>query len=114
MAQAGGLAVRARVFRDRVGRAAVERIAVMIREHPTSQIQHPTSNLMRGARPRFIGCWVLDVGCWMFFLWVFISFVPLLSAQTNDPRSLILVVGAAGDAEYGEQFAAAADLWRLA
>jgi hypothetical protein len=37
-----------------------------------------------------------------------------LSAQTNNQRTLILVVGAAGEPEYGEQFAAWADLWEQA
>jgi hypothetical protein len=35
-------------------------------------------------------------------------------AQTNDQRTLVLVVGAAGEAEYGEQFSASADLWKRA
>jgi hypothetical protein len=36
------------------------------------------------------------------------------SAQTNEERSLVLVVGAAGESEYGEQFSTAADLWKQA
>jgi hypothetical protein len=35
-------------------------------------------------------------------------------AQTNEQRALILVVGAPGEPEYGEQFSAWADLWRQA
>jgi hypothetical protein len=35
-------------------------------------------------------------------------------AQTNEQRSMLLVIGAAGEAEYGEQFAASADLWKRA
>jgi hypothetical protein len=37
-----------------------------------------------------------------------------LSAQTNEPRALVLVLGAAGEPEYSEQFSAAADLWQQA
>jgi hypothetical protein len=33
-------------------------------------------------------------------------------AQTNEQRSLVLVVGAAGEPEYGQQFSAWADLWK--
>jgi hypothetical protein len=35
-------------------------------------------------------------------------------AQTNNQRTLVLVIGAAGEPEYGEQFAASADLWKRA
>jgi len=35
-------------------------------------------------------------------------------AQTNEARSLVLVIGAAGESEYGTQFAAWADLWKQA
>jgi hypothetical protein len=35
-------------------------------------------------------------------------------AQTNEQRSLVLVIGAAGEAEYGEQFSHWADLWKQA
>jgi len=34
--------------------------------------------------------------------------------QTNDQRTMVLVIGAAGEPEYGEQFAASADLWKRA
>ena len=37
-----------------------------------------------------------------------------LFAQTNEQRTLVLVVGAAGESEYGEQFSAWADLWKQA
>ena len=36
------------------------------------------------------------------------------SAQTNEQRTLILVIGAAGEPEYAEQFSAAANLWKQA
>jgi hypothetical protein len=35
-------------------------------------------------------------------------------AQTDDQRTLVLVLGAAGEAEYGEQFSAWAELWKQA
>ncbi len=35
-------------------------------------------------------------------------------AQTNEQRTLVLVIGAAGEPEYGEQFSASADLWKQA
>lgn len=38
---------------------------------------------------------------------------PLL-AQTNVPRTLLIILGAPGEAEYGKQFAAWADLWEQA
>jgi hypothetical protein len=38
---------------------------------------------------------------------------PVL-AQTNDQRALILVIGAAGEPEYGEQFSQWAGLWKQA
>ena len=37
-----------------------------------------------------------------------------LRAQTNEQRTLVLAVGAAGEPEYGEQFSAWADLWKQA
>ena len=36
------------------------------------------------------------------------------TAQTNEQRSLVLVIGAAGEPEYGEQFSHWADLWKAA
>jgi hypothetical protein len=35
-------------------------------------------------------------------------------AQTNEQRTLVLVIGAAGEPEYGEQFSASAALWKQA
>ncbi len=37
-----------------------------------------------------------------------------LSAQTNEQRTLVLVIGAAGETEYAEKFSAWADLWKQA
>lgn len=39
---------------------------------------------------------------------------PILRAQTNEQRSLIIVVGAAGEPEYGEKFNQWAALWKQA
>ena len=41
------------------------------------------------------------------------SFISSL-AQTNEQRSLVLVIGAAGEPEYGEQFSQWAGLWKQA
>ncbi|HEX5398241.1 MAG TPA: hypothetical protein VFY06_04260 [Verrucomicrobiae bacterium] len=47
----------------------------------------------------------------MFFLFL----TPVcLCAQTNDQRTLVLVIGAAGEPEYGKQYAEWADLWKQA
>jgi hypothetical protein len=56
---------------------------------------------------------MLEVGCWLFFLLIFL-FPNSSPAQTNEQRTLILVVGAAGEPEYGRQFSAWADLWKQA
>jgi hypothetical protein len=37
-----------------------------------------------------------------------------LQAQTNEQRTLVLVIGASGEPEYGEKFAAWAKLWKQA
>ncbi len=72
----------------------------------------------RIADPRSFGCGFVAAGVsWfrrMFFGCLLICFANGLLAQTNELRSLIIVVGAAGQAEYGEKFAAAADLWKQA
>jgi hypothetical protein len=51
--------------------------------------------------------WLVTLGIWLMFF-------STSRAQTNAPRSLLLVIGAAGEAEYGEQFAASAALWKHA
>lgn len=52
------------------------------------------------------------------FLFVFIAEIfstPFSThAQTNEQRTLVLVIGAAGEPQYGEQFSAAANLWKQA
>ncbi|HWD92801.1 MAG TPA: hypothetical protein VG938_10665 [Verrucomicrobiae bacterium] len=47
-----------------------------------------------------------------FLLFNFLLFSSVAFAA--DQRSLVLVIGAAGESEYGEQFAASADLWKRA
>ncbi|HEX7577614.1 MAG TPA: hypothetical protein VF430_06215 [Verrucomicrobiae bacterium] len=54
---------------------------------------------------------------WLQLLGVTISLllIPFASpAQTNEQRNLVLVIGAAGEPEYGQQFSAWADLWKQA
>ena len=63
---------------------------------------------------RVAPCWLLAVGCWLFCLLLILSTSFSLSAQTNDQRTLVLVIGAAGEPEYGEQFSAWAELWKQA
>lgn len=57
---------------------------------------------------------MLNVECWMSLLLLIFLFPQFSSAQTNEQRTLILVIGAAGEPEYGEQFSAWADLWKQA
>jgi hypothetical protein len=79
----------------------VERNAVSILgKHRTSNIGHPTSKLQS---------WGLGIAIFFALLTVFSS-----RAQTNEQRSMLLVIGAAGEPEYGEQFTASADLWKRA
>jgi len=58
--------------------------------------------------------WCLISGQWLRIL--FASCCILASekawAETNDSRSLVLVVGAAGERSYGEKFASWANLWK--
>jgi len=42
------------------------------------------------------------------------GFAPGAAAQSNDQRSLVLAVGAAGTPEYAVQFAVCAELWKTA
>ena len=56
------------------------------------------------------------------FRWPILPVVLLLStliaaaarAQTNEPRSLVLVIGAPGEPEYAQQFSSWAELWKKA
>jgi hypothetical protein len=52
-------------------------------------------------------------GC-LFLLSLICLFPNSSPAQTNDQRSLVLVVGAAGEPAFGEQFSAWAGLWKQA
>jgi hypothetical protein len=47
----------------------------------------------------------------LFLVMLFPTFVR---AQVNNARTLVLVIGAAGEEEYGKEFSAAADLWKQA
>jgi len=67
---------------------------------------------MRG-KSGIIQGWKLEFGCWVFCL--FALFCPMVvQAQTNGQRTLVLVIGAAGEPQYAEQFSAAASLWKQA
>ena len=57
---------------------------------------------------------MLNVECWTFLTLLIFLFPQFSSAQINEQRSLVLVIGAAGEPEYGEQFSAWADLWKQA
>jgi hypothetical protein len=48
-----------------------------------------------------------------FSLWLLV-FSNSAPAQTNEHRTLVLVIGAAGEPEYEQQFSAWADLWKQA
>jgi hypothetical protein len=50
----------------------------------------------------------------MFFWFLIFPTAFSLCAQTNEQRTLVLVIGAAGEPEYGEQFSAWTALWKQA
>lgn len=82
----------------------------MKEQRRTFNLEHPTSH---DASLQCFGRWRLSGGCWMFVLAIFL--LPIFShAQTNAQRTLLLVIGAAGEPEYAEPFAAWADLWKQA
>lgn len=49
-----------------------------------------------------------------FLLLALLCLAITACAETNEERSLVLVIGAAGEPEYGRQFSAWADLWKQA
>jgi hypothetical protein len=57
---------------------------------------------------------MLNVECWLFLLLLIYLFPNSAPAQTNEQRTLVLVIGAAGEPTFGEQFSAWADLWKQA
>jgi hypothetical protein len=87
-----------------MGHPSVERNAVIINrgEHRTANAEQRTPNAAMGA-------WGA-----MFVLFLLLVMASTSHAQTNEQRSMVLVIGAAGEPEYGEQFAASADLWKRA
>jgi len=58
--------------------------------------------------------WRLDIATLIAGLLLFLTFLDSSQAQTNEQRALVLVIGAAGEPEYGEQFSHWADLWKQA
>jgi len=95
MAQAGGVSAGAGLLGDGMGNPPLERIAVNFRKRS----------------------WQCKIQGWMLppalFFAICLARLPT-HAQTNEQRSLVLVIGAAGEPEYGEQFSAWAALWKLA
>jgi hypothetical protein len=87
MAKAGRLSVRAGLLCGGVGNPPLERIAVKSK--------------------------VFLLAVKLIALWLLIFPHPSF-AQTNEQRTLVLVVGAAGEPEYAEQFSAWAGLWKQA
>ena len=86
-----------------MGHPAMERNAVRSGE------KHRTSNFeRRTSKDGKTECWKL------LALFAALLIASVSQAQTNDQRTLVLVVGAAGEPEYGEQFATSADLWKRA
>ncbi len=103
-----------------MGIAAVERNGVIGMEE-TSNIQHPTSNAQRCLRTIH---WMLDVRCWMFdvlpcvFLLVAIPTAGAsatgVAVNSEQRATVIVAVGAAGEEEFGKEFAKWAGLWEKA
>jgi hypothetical protein len=74
-------------------------------------------NAVRDCRLPIADCRLRNQSAAYVALLVFfaIFFLSLLArAQTNEQRAMLLVVGAAGEPEFGEQFKASADLWKRA
>ena len=93
------------------------------RKHRKLNIEQRTPNDSKVRRT--IGCWAFDVRCSMFLFRrnvgrIIACLLPLIFlthpslAQTNEQRTLVLVIGAAGEPEYSEQFSAWAELWKQA
>lgn len=80
-------------------------------KHSTFNIQRSTPN---GGVRSFLRRLMLNVECSMFLLVLIFLFPHSSPAQTNEQRTLVLVIGAAGEPEYGEQFSTWADLWKQA
>lgn len=77
--------------------------------HSVRAAAKPDNGARRATRP------TKGVSLRILFLLLFVFSLPgFLHAQTNDQRTLVLVLGAAGEPEYGEQFSAWAELWKQA
>jgi hypothetical protein len=85
-----------------VGLAPLERSAVKDRE--TLNLQRPTSNVQVVARGRCLGCWLLAF-CFTLL------FGQFAGASTTNQPSVILVVGAPGEPEFGSNFVQQVLLW---
>jgi hypothetical protein len=87
-----------------MGNSAMERNAVKILQKATEE-----TKLDLGRKSFFVGSF-LDLRFLYFLLCILV--VPF--AKAAEQRSMLLVVGAAGEPEFGEQFKASADLWKRA
>ncbi len=82
----------------------MERNAVTIQQERTEKTEKGGCSLKR--------CFAFSSHL-RFLLFSFFLFSTSV-VHAADQRSLVLVIGAAGEPEYGEQFAASADLWKRA
>src|SRR5262249_32169113 len=90
VASTDGVPVRAGLFRRPMGGQAGERVGMNLNRNPYRKLK----SLLLSILPVFA--------------------VAVAQAQTNDSRSLILVVGAAGDPDYTEPFSRCAEVWKQA
>ena len=115
------------VFGGGVGHPPLERIAVKFLArgvHAASAWQTHKSFVSLSCawtlkRPEGRAPWtasrVIRQWIWTGILHFILGLLPVVAyAQTNEQRSLVLVIGAAGEPEYGEQFSAWAQLWKQA
>jgi len=56
----------------------------------------------------------MSLVCRIVLLAAFFGAAPVFAETTNEQRTLIVVVGAEGEPEYGKRFAASAELWKEA
>jgi hypothetical protein len=116
-----------RVSAGRVRVGWCRSLMTVVKEPSTSNGERSTcKSISRDPIERWklnVECWTLNFDCWTFaasfrralpvVLLAVALFVSISSkAQTNEQRNLIVVVGASGEAEFGEHFSAWMDLWK--
>jgi hypothetical protein len=98
-----------------MGNSPVERVAMSgMKEQRILNSKRRTAN---GCCYRAVQHSMFDQIRWRSMLAILAIVIIALSSSaspTNEQRTLVLVVGAAGEAEYGGQFAASANLWKEA